>query len=273
MSFKQQLSCTIMVLAFSFIGLISKAQQAGGDQNKVATQEPAKYTKLIWSDEFNKDGAPDSAKWGYELGNGPDGWGNRELEFYTNRPENSIVKDGVLKIKAIKENYQGYTFTSAKLVSTNKFVFQYGRVELSAKLPEGVGTWPAVWMMGSNVSSVGWPLCGELDIMEARGSEPNKIFGTLHYPGRCGGNADGGTTMITGASTGFHTYSMEWSPSAIKISVDGKLFHTVLNSASTSFNHDFYLIMNLAIGGFFAGAVDPAITNATFEVDYVRVYR
>jgi beta-glucanase (GH16 family) len=173
----------------------------------------------------------------------------------------------------IKENYHGSAYTSAKLVSNNKFAFQYGRVEVRAKLPSGVGTWPAIWMLGSNISKAGWPACGEIDIMEARGSELNKIFGTLHYPGRSGGNADGGTTMISGASTRFHKYSMEWSPSAIKISVDDKLFHTVLNSAGTSFNHDFYLIMNLAMGGSFAGAVDPSITNATFEVDYIRVYK
>ncbi len=273
MSFKQQLRYTLTVLAFSFIGIISKAQQTGADQKKVAAHKAAKYTKLVWSDEFNKDGAPDSTKWGYDLGTGANGWGNNELEYYTNRPANVIVHGGVLKINAIKENYNGCAYTSARLLSQNKFAFKYGKVEISAKMPVGVGVWPGIWMLGNNINSVGWPLCGEIDIMEYRGYELNKIFGTLHYPGRSGGNADGKTTMISGASTAFHKYSLEWSESSIKIAVDGKVFHTVMNSANTPFNLDFFLLMNLAMGGGFGGPVDPAFTNATLEVDYVRVYR
>ncbi|HJW18310.1 MAG TPA: family 16 glycosylhydrolase [Flavisolibacter sp.] len=226
---------------------------------------------LVWSDEFNTNGAPDPAKWGYDLGAG--GYGNNELEYYTNRPENVIVENGVLKIKAIKENYNGSPYTSARLLSKGKFAFKYGKVEVSAKLPAGVGTWPAIWMLGNNISTAGWPDCGEIDIMEHRGSELNKIFGTLHYPGHSGGNADGNTKMISNATTAFHKYSLDWSALAIKIYVDDQLVHTVANTASLPFNQDFFFILNVAMGGTFGGSVDPNFSNATMEVDYIRVYK
>ena len=225
---------------------------------------------LIWSDEFNTNGAPDPAKWGYDLGAG--GWGNSELQYYTSRPENAVVQGGVLKINAIKENYSGSAYTSARLLSKGKFSFKYGKVEASAKLPAGVGTWPAIWMLGNNISNAGWPACGEIDIMEHRGSELNKIFGTFHYPGHSGGNADGSTRMISNASTEFHKYSLEWSATVIKIYVDEQLVHSIANTAALPFNQDFFLILNQAMGGTFGGPVDPAFTNASMEIDYIRVY-
>jgi len=128
-------------------------------------------------------------------------------------------------------------------------------------------------MLGSNIASAGWPNCGEIDIMEHRGSELNKIFGTLHYPGHSGGSANGNTIMITNATTAFHVYSMDWSATDIKIYVDGQLFHTVANSAAIPFNQDFFFILNVAMGGGFGGPVDPALNSATMEVDYIRVYK
>ena len=228
---------------------------------------------LLWSDEFNTDGAPDPAKWGYDIGTGSNGWGNSELEYYTNRPENVIVHGGVLKINAIKESYGGKSYTSARLLSMDKFAFTYGKVVVRAKLPAGVGTWPAIWMLGSNINTVGWPASGEIDIMEHRGSELNKIFGTLHYPGRSGGNADGSTIVIDSATTEFHIYKLDWSAATIKIYVDDQLYHTVTNTSGLPFNHDFFLLINLAIGGTFGGPVDPAFTGATLEVDYIKVYK
>ena len=225
---------------------------------------------MIWSDEFNTAGAPDPAKWGYDIGAG--GWGNSELQYYTSRVENVVVQGGVLKINALKENFSGSAYTSARLLSKGKFSFKYGKVEVSAKLPAGVGTWPAIWMLGNNISTAGWPACGEIDIMEHRGSELNKIFGTLHYPGHSGGNADGSTKIISNATTEFHKYSMEWSASFIKIYVDDQLYYTFSNSAAVPFNQDFFLLLNVAMGGTFGGSVDPAFTNGTMEVDYIRVY-
>lgn len=228
---------------------------------------------LVWSDEFDKDGAPDPTKWGYDLGTGSNGWGNSELEYYTNRPENAVVQGGVLKINAIKESYNGSAYTSARLLSKDKFAFTYGKVEVRAKLPAGVGTWPAIWMLGNDVGTTGWPGCGEIDIMEHLGRTLNTIYGTLHYPGHFGGSADGTTTIIANATTAFHIYSLEWTAYAVKISVDGQLFHTTVNYSGIPFNHDFFFILNVAMGGGFGGPVDPAFTNATMEVDYIRVYK
>ena len=227
---------------------------------------------LVFSDEFNISGTPDASKWGYETGTGSGGWGNNELQYYTSRPDNVIVAGGVLKIIALKENYLGSAYTSARLLSKGKYSFKYGRIEVRAKFPTGVGTWPAAWMLGDNIGSVGWPACGETDIVEHLGRDLNKIYGTLHYPGHSGGNADGNSILIPDATTAFHTYTVDWSSTAIKIYVDTQLYHTVANSASIPFNQNFFILLNMAMGGNFGGAVDPAFTSATLEIDYVRVY-
>lgn len=256
---------TVSVTAKSSSGLTLKKSI------QVTVTVKPQTTGLVWSDEFNTDGAPDPTKWGYDLGAG--GWGNNELEYYTNRSSNVIVQGGVLKITAKKEDYNGSAYTSARILSKNKFAFTYGRVEVRAKLPAGVGTWPAIWMLGSNIDTTPWPGCGEIDIMEHLGRDLNNIYGTLHYPGHSGANADGGTLKISNATTDFHVYSLDWSPTLIKISVDGQIVHSVANNASIPFNHDFFFIMNLAMGGNFGGAVDPAFTSGIMEVDYIRVYK
>lgn len=228
--------------------------------------------KAVFFDEFSVDGAPDSSKWGYDLGNN-NGWGNNEAQYYTNRTQNAVVSNGTLKINLIKEAYQGYNYTSARLLSKGKYSMKYGKVEIRAKIPSGGGTWPALWMLGDNIDSVGWPACGEIDIMEHVGNQLNKIYGTLHYPGRYGGNADGASVMIPNATTEFHIYSMEWNESTIKIYVDNQLFFTYNNNPNSPFNQNFFFIMNLAMGGNFGGTIDPNVTNATMEVDYIRVYQ
>jgi beta-glucanase (GH16 family) len=228
---------------------------------------------LVWSDEFNTPGAPDPGKWTYDIGTGSGGWGNNELQYYTDRAQNVIIQNGVLRINAIKENYNGSTWTSARIKTQGKYSFKYGKVEVSAKFPTGVGTWPAGWALGNDIQTVGWPACGEIDIVEHLGRELNKIYATLHYPGRSGSNADGNTRIISNATSEFHKYTLEWSASVIKISVDDQLVHSVTNSSAIPFNHDFFLIFNLAMGGNFGGNVDPALTNATYEVDYIRVYQ
>ena len=224
----------------------------------------------IWSDEFNIDGAPNSTKWGYDLGAG--GWGNNESQYYTNRPTNVIVQGGYLKIKTIKENYLGSTYTSARLKTAGKYSFKYGKIEFRAKLPAGAGTWPALWMLGDNIGTVSWPACGEIDVMEHVGNQLNKIHGTLHYPGRSGGNADTSSTTISNATTEFHIYTVDWRANSIRFYVDNQLFKTFTNSASIPFNQNFFIIMNCAMGGNFGGAIDPNFVSSTFEVDYVRVY-
>jgi beta-glucanase (GH16 family) len=236
-----------------------------------ALSQTATNYQLVWSDEFNYNGVPDSTKWGYNLGAG--GWGNEEAEYYTNRIDNAVVKNGVLQIIAKKEKHEGSDYTSARLLTKNKFSFTYGKVVARAKLPFAKGSWPAIWMLGANDETVGWPDCGEIDIMEHAGNRLNKIYGTLHYPGHSGADGDGSTMMVNNVTGAFHIYSMEWDSTSIKIYVDGKLNHTVANSARVPFNHDFFLIMNVALGGGFGDAIDPAFKSAAMEVDYIRVYQ
>ncbi|WP_447636646.1 family 16 glycosylhydrolase [Flavobacterium microcysteis] len=230
------------------------------------------YTNMVWNDEFEVDGAPDPTKWSYNLGAG--GWGNSELQHYTDRQDNAVVQGGVLKITAKAENFSGSNYTSARLVTENKFEFKYGKVEVRAKLPSGGGTWPAIWALGENYATNPWPACGEIDIMEHKGNFPNTLHGTLHYPGRSGGNADSGTTTASNVSSEFHVYKVIWSPTSIKFYIDNQpAFHSFVNSASTPFNSNFFLILNVAMGGTFGGTVDPAFTQSAMEVDYVRVYQ
>lgn len=228
------------------------------------------YTNLVFSDEFNIDGAPDATKWGYDLGTGDNGWGNAEEQTYTSAADNVIVSGGSLKITAKKV---GSAYTSARLKSENKFEFTYGKIEIKAKLTTGNGTWPALWMLGEDYATNTWPGCGEIDIMEYKGSQPTTIYGTLHYPGNSGGNGNGGSTTIANAATEFHVYKAIWSPASVKLYVDDVLFHTVANTSALPFNKDFFLIMNVAMGGTFGGAIDSGFTQSSMEVDYVRVYQ
>jgi beta-glucanase (GH16 family) len=228
--------------------------------------------RLLWNDEFNGQGLPDSSKWSFDVG--AKKWGNNELEYYTDHDTSNVKQQGGrLIITARKQNKEGMEYTSARLVTRNKAAFQYGRIEASAKLPATVGTWPAIWMLGTDIDKVDWPACGEIDIMEHRGMEQNKIFGTLHYPDHWGANGNGKTIMIHEATTAFHQYAVEWSPAEIKFFVDNLAYHTVLNSPSIPFNHPFYILLNLAIGGDFGGNVDHAFSADSIEIDYVRVFK
>lgn len=387
------------------------------------------YTELVWSDEFDVDGAPNPANWTYDLGAG--GWGNGEAQEYTNNPENVIVADGMLKITAkgsgdsggVKHYYDDITligsggatstvedfegtapeftgfggassmvvdnpddtgentstkvgeslknngaevwagtffdveapldldtfssirmktwspavgavvrlklenqanaeefvevdatttvseawetltfdlsaapdftynrvvlffdfgvspvgdasYTSARIKSENLYEFTYGRVEIRAKLPSAGGTWPALWALGANFDTVGWPACGEIDIMEHVGNEANVTSSALHYPGNFGGTAVTASTDVGTATSEFHNYTVEWTPDSIKFVVDEELVHLSFdNSGDTPFNSDFFFIMNIAVGGTLGGTIDPNFTEDTMEVDYIRVYQ
>ncbi len=238
-----------------------------------STQPPVQpgdenFDNLVFEDNFDVNGAPDASKWSYDLGAG--GWGNNEVQSYTNAAGNVIVADGNLKITLKKE---GSSYTSARLKSENKFEFKYGKIEFRAKLPTGGGTWPALWALGQNYATNTWPACGEIDVMEHVGNNQNVIHGTLHYPGASGGNANTNSTTVPNVSTEFHVYSVVWSAASIKFYVDGNLYHSYANVASSPFNADFFLIMNVAMGGNFGGAIDPAFVQSSMEVDYVRVYQ
>ncbi|MGC1516673.1 MAG: glycoside hydrolase family 16 protein [Maribacter sp.] len=231
------------------------------------------FDTLTWSDEFDVDGAPDPTYWSYDLGTGNNGWGNNESQTYTDRPENISVQDGLLKITARAENFNGSAYTSARILTYQKFEFTYGRVEARAKLPTGGGTWPAIWTLGADFETNFWPAAGEIDIMEHVGNQQDKIFGTTHDPTAFGGNARSVETTVVGASDEFHVYAMEWTPSEISFFVDDVLFGSVSNDPSRPFNKDFFFIMNVAMGGNFGGAIDPAFTESSMEVDYIRLYQ
>jgi beta-glucanase (GH16 family) len=230
-------------------------------------------TSLIWADEFDIPGSPDPAKWGYDTGTGSGGWGNNELEYYTSRTDNAVVSNGTLKIVAKKESYNGSAYTSARLLTKGLFSFRYGKIEVRAKLPAAKGSWPGIWMLGNNFAAVGWPACGEIDIMEQNGSQKSTIYGTMHYPTQKSPNGDGGTTTVSTASSDFHRYAAIWSAASIQILVDDAVFYTLPNNSGIPFNQNFFIILNLAMGGNFGGTVDPAFTIDQMEVDYVRVYQ
>jgi beta-glucanase (GH16 family) len=252
---------------------VTATSSSGETISKILSVTVAVALKLVWADEFDKPGSPDPAHWGFDLGTGDNGWGNHELENYTNRQANALVSNGTLKIIAIKEPYNGSPFTSARMLSNNLYSFQYGKIDVRAKLPAAIGTWPAIWMLGDNVSTAGWPACGEIDIMEQSGGQKSTVYGTLHYPTEAGQYGDGSSINIPDASTAFHNYAAMWTPNSIQLSVDGQVYYTLGNNSSIPFNHPFFIILNVAMGGNFGGTVDPSFTSDSMVVDYVHVYQ
>ncbi|MEM0997954.1 MAG: family 16 glycosylhydrolase [Bacteroidota bacterium] len=245
------------------------------------------YTQLVWSDEFNGNGAIDPSKW-YHQTQFPNGssWFNGEVQHYTNRTDNSFVSGGdlhlVLKRESFFDQGQFRDFTSARLNS--KFAFTHGRVEVRAKMPSGLGTWPAIWMLGKNIIEPGafwtsqfgttyWPACGEIDIMEHWGYNPNYVQAALHTPSSSGSTINFGGTTLPDVFNTYHVYALDWSPTEMKFSVDGIVYYTYApnpqNFDNWPFNGDQYLILNIAM----AGNIDPNFTQSEMVVDYVRVYQ
>jgi beta-glucanase (GH16 family) len=242
---------------------------------------------LVWSDEFSgPDGSsPDSNKWTYDLGG--KGWGNNELESYTDRKENAHLEKGNLAITAQKESFTGTDgvkrdYTSARLKTQGLFAQTYGRFEARIKIPEGQGMWPAFWMLGQDIPSAGWPKCGEIDIMENIGKEPATIHGSLHGPSSTANTSD--LTAIFSLPThenyadDFHLYAVEWEPDVVRFYVDSNLYATFHSSdwpagGKWVFDHPFFIILNLAVGGDWPGSPDASTKfPQSMLVDYVRVY-
>ena len=232
--------------------------------------------ELVWEDQFETDGAPDPTRWTYDLGGG--GWGNNELQIYTNNPENVVVEEGVLKITAIRN---GNTFTSARLLTKGLFDQAYGRFEARIKLPWGPGIWPAFWMLGNDIDSNPWPACGEIDIMEYRGQEPNLIHGSLHGPGYSGGSP---ITRSFGFpddrfDVDYHVFAVEWGEDFIHFFVDETLYQEVIpedlaGKGDWVYDHPFYILLNVAVGGNYVGfPTDSTPFPQTMYVDWVRVYK
>ena len=247
---------------------------------------PAAVPALLWSDDFNQpiDTAPDPARWAYDLGAG--GWGNNELQTYTNSRENSFViadptaLDGrALALRAIRSSAGAYT--STRLKTQGKFSVTYGRIEARVKLTRGRGVWPAFWMLGDSIATLGWPACGEIDVMEHLGHDPGRVYGTIHGPGYAGASGPGSSTVLPGGtalSDDYHVFAIDWSPNKIEWSLDGTVYFSRTAAqlpAGTKwvFDAPAFLLLNLAVGGNWPGNPDATtVFPQTLLVDYVRVY-
>lgn len=237
--------------------------------------------ELIFEDEFRgpEGDPPDPSIWTYDIGRGNDGWGNQELQYYTDRPENvALDGDGFLRIVARRESFEGAEWTSARIKTQGLQSFTYGRFEARILLPAGNGLWPAFWMLGDTIETLGWPLCGEIDIMEARGRLPNEVTGAIHGPGYSAGRALSGTFRFPEGEdfTGFHVYRIDWDPEHITWYVDDRLVFTAhpgMVEGAWVLDHSFFLLLNLAVGGTFDVAPDGTTPDvATMAIDWVRVY-
>ena len=262
-------------------GLTSLACGASSPQQP----SPPRGWILTWADEFDgaSGSAPDAANWMLETGG--NGWGNNELEYYTSRVQNSAQKDGNLVITVLKEPFTGSDgvsrhYTSARLKTATRFTQTYGRFEARIRVPKGQGIWPAFWMLGDNIDVVGWPTCGEIDIMENIGSEPNKVHGSMHGPGYSGNTPLTAIyTLPNGAfADDFHVFAVEWEPTAVRFYIDGNLYLTEQPAklpvgTRWVFDHPFFILLNVAVGGNFPGSPDATSTYPqAMLVDYVRVY-
>ena len=267
------------------ICLQDSPRNAGPSTYSPGSIETSKDWVLQWSDEFKgPDGSlPDAAKW--TVMGGGSGWGNNELEYYTARPRNIRLEHGNLVLEAMKEDFQGpdgihRSYTSARLTTEHHFSQKYGRFEARIQLPKGQGVWPAFWLLGEDFRTAGWPACGEIDIMENVGNEPATVRGSLHGPGYSGENPLTTAYALPRGrfSDGFHVFAVEWDPGVIRFYVDGELFATktpadIPAGGHWAFNHPFFILLNLAVGGNLPGHPDDStVFPQRMLVDYVRVY-
>jgi beta-glucanase (GH16 family) len=264
----------IVVLASS---IISSCKSKTTRLSIFPTDSTKKY-ELIWSEEFNYTGLPDSTKWSYETGY----LRNNEKQYYTyQRAENARVEDGMLVIESRKENWKDFAYTSASINTLGKDSFPVNsRIEIRAKLPKGKGMWPALWMMGTDITSVDWPACGEIDIMEYLGRTPGVIYGTFHWQDASRTDSSlhrqrGDSTRIKDATESFHVYGVERTPEKLTFFVDDNYFFEFLSDSTVKndlFNHPYYLLINTAVGGDWGGDIDTTIFPQRYYIDWVRVF-
>jgi beta-glucanase (GH16 family) len=251
-------------------GLLICLASLQAQQTKIPTQ--------IWADEFDQNGPPDPSKWSFDIGD--NGWGNNELQYYTDELKNARVENGILIIEAHADINRPKGYTSARIVTKGKAAWTYGYFEIKARLPEGVGTWPAIWMLTETNSYGGWPKSGEIDIMEHVGYDPSVIHGTVHTEAfnHSIGTHVGKTRSIPDFNTEFHSYVIDWKSDKIGFYIDGEVYFTFTNSdkstAEWPFDHPFHLILNIAVGGNWGGekGIDTSIWPQRMEIDYVRIF-
>ena len=280
----------LVLLVLLFLFMTNRLSNVSIEAAKNLIESPGTGERvLVWNDEFDQpnDSQVDTQKWKYQFGG--DGWGNFELQYYTNHPQNSFIKEGVLHLQAVSKDvgrlpcwYGVCEYTSARITTKDVFNFQYGRIEARLKLPRGVGMWPTFWLIGSNIDEISWPNSGEIDMLDTTGNEPKRAYGVLHGPGYSGAKGlkvpyelpDG-----TDYADGFHLFAIEWSENKIQWFVDDKLIHTYTPDGTPKgtlwvYNHPFYLVLNLAVGGTWPGSPNKeTIFPQSLDVDYVRVYQ
>ena len=265
----------LLLFVFLFYG------NANAQSKSVTVPSDTKY-KLVWSDEFDYSGLPDSRKWSFDVDGNATSWGNNEAQFYTNdRIKNAEVKDGFLSITALKEDFQGKKYTSARLRTATKGDWLYGRLEVRAKLPDGRGMWPAIWMLSTDWKYGGWPASGEIDIMENVGYDPFVIVASAHTKSynHVQSTQKNNKLTIQDCYTNFHVYALEWEASEYRVFVDDQLYFTFKNEGTGfkawPFDQKFHLILNVAVGGNWGGqkGIDDSIFPRTMVIDYVRVYQ
>ncbi len=263
----------ITIKNVSLIGEKNKQETEGLDGTTSIPPSESHSRKLLWSDEFNEEEV-DKTKWTFEIGNGAGGWGNNELQYYTDRKENVKVSNGSLKIIALNDRYLNYNYSSTRIISKDKFEFHYGYVEARIALPSLVGIWPAFWMLGANIDEVSWPKCGEIDIMEAINDE-SKVYSTLHYNENNHVSKGNNGKMIVDR-TDYHIYGMEWQEDIMKFYLDDvNIFEFAIssNNGTSAFQKDFFFIFNVAVGGNWPGFNIGTAFPQTMSVDYLRVYQ
>lgn len=248
-------------------------------QNGFSTPVTYAGKNQVWAEEFDGPNL-NLNHWNQEIGNGSGGWGNNELQYYTNNKKNTFISNGNLIIEARKDAIDGFKYSSGRMTTRSKKEFTFGRIDIRAKLPKGKGIWPALWMLGANIGSVGWPSCGEIDIMELIGSVPNQVHGTLHWRGNNGHLFKGGSTTLPAGdfSQEFHVYSLIWEENKIQWLLDDKVFYTMQKSdfgtANYPFNAPQFFILNVAVGGNWPGSPDEStVFPQRLFVDYIRVFQ
>jgi len=266
-----------ILIALLYIPIISSACSKNVTEPEDKDSTGSEGWQLVWSDEFDSTSL-DLNSWTRETGG--NGWGNNELEYYTDREENSYLEDGNLVIKAMQESYGGRSYTSARLKTQGKRSWKYGKIEARIKLPYGQGIWPAFWTLGQNISSVGWPKCGEIDIMEMIGGQnrENTVHGTAHWDNNGQHAQYGGSHSLPSGTYAddFHIFTIDWDQNTIKWYVDNLLYNTISITPSglSEFHQDFFIILNLAVGGNWPGNPNSTtIFPQYLEIDYVRVYQ
>ncbi len=271
----------VFYILFIVTSACSKKSTGGGVFNPQPPVDKnwAFESSPLWADEFDYTGLPNASKWGYDIGGG--GWGNNELQYYTNSLNNAKVEGGNLVITAIKEPINGMNYSSARLVSKNKGDFLYGRIEVKAKLPSGKGTWPAIWMLPTDWAYGGWPKSGEIDIMEHVGYDLNKVHISVHTEAynHSIGTQRSASINVANATAEFHKYRIDWTPYAVRGYIDDQLIFTFVNEgkgySTWPFDKRFHVLLNIAVGGNWGGAqgIDESVFPKSMEIDYVRVYK